>query len=614
VEYPTRPQNPIEQMAATTTAIVREIAGPEYHIKNRWVSWLSPPSLGRSIIILIYWAVILYILLHDAVHFDAYYYERMGFRAAWISVTQVPFIYLLASKTSIVGFLVGTSHERLNFLHRWVSRTLLVTATLHGWSFYAEWYAADFVELELQVMPMVKYGFGAWGILLWTTLSSLTPIRRLSYEIFVLQHIAAAAVLLWLLWAHVPAYAMYNIWFSIAVISFDKIFLWGWTAWNNFSLPKPSKAGSELAPGKTKIIGHHAAIRVIDNEYTEVLIHDVKFSWSAGQHIYLRLPTLLSPNPFESHPFTISNAFNNPAEPSSRSIQLIIEAKGGMTRRLHNRALKSPSGFGTTALVTGPFGRPPKWTSYETLVLISAAGGASFIVPVLESVLYANGISCVRRIDVLMIVRQRASIQFWVPRLEDAVLAAENAGIALKIRIAVTCERCGCCGAICNCDDGDVLEDDEEPIQGCEGSLPIDEKEQNLAEVDAIAIEGLPNLAGSPEDEKKDLSATVIALPASSSSSLAKDLKTWKTKSTTSSQSARRKKIKIVFTSARPHVKEFIRRPLEASGGETMVSVCGGKSLVACTRNAVAGLSDERGVHKGTGAQGVGCWVEEYCF
>jgi hypothetical protein len=36
--------------------------------------------------------------------------------------------------------------------------------------------------------------------------------------------------------------------------------------------------------------------------------------------------------------------------------------------------------------------------------------------------------------------------------------------------------------------------------------------------------------------------------------------------------------------------------------------------LVATVRNAVASLSDERAVHKGTGAQGIHLHVEEYCF
>ena len=150
------------QIYATCTAIGREIIYPQLHLKNRWVSWFGPPSSGRILFLACYWAVIVFMMTSGAVVDDAYYYERIGFRNAWISVTQVPLVYLLASKSSLIGRVVGMSHERLNWLHRWVSRTLLVTVTVHGGFFMREWVRADFVELEIRMMPMVKYGIGAW--------------------------------------------------------------------------------------------------------------------------------------------------------------------------------------------------------------------------------------------------------------------------------------------------------------------------------------------------------------------------------------------------------------------------------------------------------------------
>ena len=70
----------------------------------------------------------------------------------------------------------------------------------------------------------------------------------------------------------------------------------------------------------------------------------------------------------------------------------------------------------------------------------------------------------------------------------------------------------------------------------------------------------------------------------------------------------------IIYSYQRPGIAAFIRLPVEVTGGETSVAVCGGKSLVATVRNTVAKLSNERAVHKGTGAQGIHLHVEEYCF
>jgi len=69
-----------------------------------------------------------------------------------------------------------------------------------------------------------------------------------------------------------------------------------------------------------------------------------------------------------------------------------------------------------------------------------------------------------------------------------------------------------------------------------------------------------------------------------------------------------------MFSYGRPNVADFIRFPVEESGGGTAVAVCGGKSLTGDVRNFVSALSDERAVHKGTGAQGIFLHVEEYCF
>lgn len=142
----------------------------------------------------------------------------------WTS--HLPLVYLLASRSSIIGFVVGSSHERLNWLHRWVFRTLLLTVTVHGGFFVAEWLRADFINLELDMMPMVKYGIGAWAILVWTFITSLSPLRSVAYEILVLQHTAAAAVFLSLLWIHVRNYASCNVWFAIRAISFDWVSRW----------------------------------------------------------------------------------------------------------------------------------------------------------------------------------------------------------------------------------------------------------------------------------------------------------------------------------------------------------------------------------------------------
>ncbi|EON99695.1 putative ferric reductase like transmembrane component protein [Phaeoacremonium minimum UCRPA7] len=249
IQFPTKPTSQFAQLWATLTAVGREMSYPQLYVPSRFFSWMTPPPMGRIIILLVYWAVVIYMATANAIVNDAYFWERIGFRNAWVTVTQVPLLYLLASKSSVLGLLGGTSYERLNWAHRWVARTIFVTASVHGWHFWTEWVRADIVDYYLPMMPMVKYGLGAWGVLLFTLLSSFAPLRHLWYELFVVQHILSSVFFLWLIYVHVPVYARYNVWFAIAALSFDRFYRAVLFVWQNVKFrPNPSrcKGGQRL--------------------------------------------------------------------------------------------------------------------------------------------------------------------------------------------------------------------------------------------------------------------------------------------------------------------------------------------------------------------------------
>ena len=561
------------QVYATVTAIAREISYPQFHLKG-WLSVLNPPPLGRVLIVVSYWAVIAYLMTSNAIIDDAYYWERIGFRNAWISVTQVPLVYLLASKSSIIGYIIGSSHERLNWLHRWVSRTLLVTVTVHGFFFWAEWVRADFVTLELAMMPVVKYGLGAWAVLVWTFFTSLAPLRRVAYEFFVLQHIVSGAVFLWLLYVHVPSYAQYNIWLAIGAFTFDRLLRFSLLLYRNFRFNNRKCNG-------TRRVGHQVELTAACGEITVVTVKDVHFPWKPGQHLYLWIPFL---GPLESHPFTIASPHKTPDQCHCNEIQFAIRAQSGFSRRIHRYATKTQgkSSNSLTGFITGPYGTPLVWEAYESLILISASTGASFTLPILESILSCQTTICTQRICFLLVVRNRSHVDFYVQRLSAAISRAETLGIELNVEIAIT---------------------------GGTNSLQISEHE--IADHEELS-----------EVEKEKMEESEIITPVDSRSTSGSNLSSlYKTLLASNSgcdngetESSPTPPRHIVYSYSRPDIKAFIRRPVEATGGETSVAVCGGKSLVATIRNAVASLSDERAVHKGTGAQGIHLHVEEYCF
>jgi Ferric reductase NAD binding domain len=70
----------------------------------------------------------------------------------------------------------------------------------------------------------------------------------------------------------------------------------------------------------------------------------------------------------------------------------------------------------------------------------------------------------------------------------------------------------------------------------------------------------------------------------------------------------------IQIFSGRPQPKDIIRRSLEQALGESAVVVCGPQGLISDVKQGVVELSDERAVHKGTGAQGVYLHTEGFGY
>ena len=578
LSHPTRPRNLASQAYATTLAIFREISYPQVvRFTRSGLAWLSPPPLGPSLIILTYWIVITLFLTTGSIVHDAYYWERVGFRAAWVSVTQVPFIYLLAGKVNIVSSLLASSYVDVNWLHRWVSRTLFVTVTIHGSFFLSEWVRADFVRLELEMMPMVKYGLGLWAVLAWTTISSLIPLRRLCYEFFVLQHIVSAALFLWLLHVHVPAYASYDVWMAVAFALSGRVYRLCISLYRNIAIRK--KAFNSLA---SKRLGHSAELQALAGDATLLTIQGVGFSWRAGQHVLVWCPTL---GPLESHPFTIANVPEGNCENGLNKLQLVIRARSGFTRKLFRRATSSAT---LTTFLTGPFGNLPTWNTYETLVLISASTGASFTLPILETVL--NDPCCVRRIDCLVLVKHKSHVDGYLSRLQAAASHPRASEVSLQIIVAVTGKQADpMCGDHVILESGSLSSSSsfyvpvKTAVQSC-----ITTTDRSSSSIQNIVN---PKLEGSIEGEEKHVGIQVRGAH---------------------HNPCTEKGTSLQWRLGRPEVATFVQEPVEASAGETSVIVCGGKSLTSTVRNCVTRLSDERAIHKGTGAQGIHLHVEEF--
>ena len=565
---PSRPRGCLAQVWATATATFRELAYPQPMVfTGKFSKYFTPPPVGRCLVLAVYWIVLLTMLWSNTILTKGseeyvYKWEKVGFRAAWASVTQLPFIYLLSCKFNPISILTGISYERLNWLHRWTARTIFLTLIVHWTFFYQEWVEADFVKLQLKMMPMVKYGFGAWGVITWMVLASFGFFRAASYEIFVAQHIVAAAVLLWLVFIHVPSYAQYNVWMCVGFLAFD----WGCRIIHGFL-----RNTHVLSRFSSKTPGYSASTEVLHGDMVRVTLHNVDFTWKAGQHVYISIPTL---RPFEVHPFTIANTSKVDASISERKLQLLIKAHGGFSQSLQKAATKDAQNARTRRVyLLGPWGIPPDVLHYETVVLIACASGASFIIPLLEDLVAKQG--CVQRVQLHWIIRSQAYIAWFDEELRAIAAAAQSAPMQLLITIHVTRSS----GS-----DSDSDSSLSQSSSQADRTKPTTEVSSESS--GSVSLEG----AFVEKDEKS------IVAPASHDKE----------------RILTERPVTTILSGPRPTVESMIRPPVEAAVGETAVITCGGAEITAQARTFVASLSDERAVHKGTGAQGIYLFTETY--
>lgn len=587
---PSKPTNVLSQTYETTLAMFREMSYPAMQpFKGRITRFFTPPPLGHCLFILTFWAIILIMLWTDVLlspgsMLYGYRWEKPAFRAGWVSITQIPLIYALSCKINVVSIVTGISYERLNWLHRWVSRTLFLTVIVHWAYFFHEWKLADFVTYQIEIMPMVKYGFGAWAVIGWTVITGFGYFRHLRYEIWVLQHVASAGVLLWLLWVHVPIYARYNIWMAIGFVAFDRGVRGVWSLVRNLHLKGFMKGG----------LGFQGEAMALDNGYLRLTLKDVDFDWKAGQHVFLSIPAC---GIFESHPFTITNNRRGPTisgDTSSDDLEVVLKCHSGFTSRLRRKVEQQQTldrPFSThRVFLSGPWGIPPlnPIERSNALVFISSSTGASYTVPLLEHAV--KSAPFVQQVHFYWIVRHTSQISWFEARLRVAARNLMELGVEnVEFRIFVTGLNTGIEMKSIS------LSSNSADASSSASSHSSEVKAHKSHEVNTSADIQQPIF-----DKKQPIEQITEKMTSSSSS-------------TESMKADVIDRSSLNMSIGRPQSFDPLIRPVvEAARGETVVIACGGKSLMAQVRTYVAGLSDERAVHKGTGAQGIYFWGESY--
>ncbi|KAM0351859.1 hypothetical protein ACHAPU_002372 [Fusarium lateritium] len=526
-------------------------------------AWSATLPVRKTIVVVAYATFVSLLVTYKSIKHDANFHERIAFRAAWITTTQTSLPFLLAVRVNPIGFLLGTSYERINWFHRWASRVFFASATIHGGFFAYEWLAASFFWTEIKTVKMVLPGIAAWFILAWTVVSTIPFFRRIKYELFVVQHIISVVLLLVFLVLHVPDHHLFSIWCAVGVFAYDVVTRSANPIWRNLRLRVSANPSVRYA--------YDTNLEAVDDELTVVTIRNIGFGWVPGQHVLIWSPTFRWETP---HPFTIVNAPN--AESKTQDVQLTIKVKTGLTRDMNDWARRTGlrgDGGSLRVLVTGPFGSVPNWRQYENIVLVAASTGGSFITPVLEDLLTSQSPGCVRKISALFIVRRKAHAELYLQRIARLLTQAKEMGISAKIEVAVTRGTITVSEA--------VLQDDANESR--ERLIEPETSRGPSVELERFSIDSTRSSDSGREEQllKEEVNIGLDGVYASS----------------------------VDHTEGRPEIATFIRMAVGDVPGSVAVAVCGGEAIEKVVKTSVACMRAELN-KDGTGMSDIYLHVE----
>ncbi|GFF24431.1 ferric reductase transmembrane component 3 [Aspergillus udagawae] len=642
---PSKPKSLFFSSYATLTAVVREASYatlPPITIRGRSLHFAP---LGPIAIILANLVVVLVFCFYKLDTTNKWKWEDVGYRTGFVAIAQLPLIFLLAGRQNIIGLFVGLSYERLNWFHRWISRTLWLTATIHMGFWFRNWARYDYITYQLRNDVLTQRGFAAWCILTFIVISSAAPIRRLSYELFVLQHLLTFAGFLAAVWLHAPAEVKAWVWTSIGFLVFDRVARYAWATYANLSIFHASKSA------RCSLWANVATFTPLPGNVTRIKVENPGVRWKPGQHVFLTCHSIV---PLQSHPFTIASI------PDDGKMEFLVRAEKGGTRRFfhyaskHHLALVSGETSNAqrprTVFIDGPYGTIRPLRQFDSVVLLAGGMGATFTIPLLRDIVAGWKTECLgnstrrlaatKRIRFVWVIKSRAQLSWFESQIQSVLSDVDECRRAqpdmireLEVSIYITCDE--------------KLEQQPSKTACLQPPSPptvtpkaIEPGKQEFSEknnpisinsVSASSSSGqdpattsgcLPGggccctAAVEDEDEITEHRCTCSGhAPASQPSeptptAAADGNEKLQTEASAQPEPAQSHHLNLL--SGRPQPRTIIRKVLEKAEGESAVVVCGPEGLSDDVRRSVVYLSDERAVHKGTGAQGIYLHVETF--
>ncbi|KAI0251040.1 ferric reductase like transmembrane component-domain-containing protein [Lactifluus subvellereus] len=348
-------------------------------------------SFGKLVVLLTYAIVVLYACWLGSDPFTD------PLRTGYVAVSQIPIVIALAGKTNWLSWVSGVGYEKLNYIHRFAGRAVVVMTNVHALGYIYKW-SLDNTVLQRLRDPNFVWGLVAVGALDLLFACSLSFVRNRMYTLFFMVHVFGAIIFLFGTYFHAPTTFPFLL-AAVGVYVFDHLARLARTRYTTAWL---------------------TAEPALNGGTTLVHVPSLGAGWRAGQHVRLRVVS----NAWlgwwaawlgRARPFTIATGSG------SRGMIIPVKANGSWTRNLLSmaseaadarpggRSMDTERGRGPArevrVIVEGPYSGPgyTLYSAYSGAVLVAGGSGISYVMSVLDDMLHrhASGKSHLRVIEVI---------------------------------------------------------------------------------------------------------------------------------------------------------------------------------------------------------------------
>ena len=375
--------------------------------------------------------------------------EIRGRSGTLAMVNMVPLIVFAGRNNPLIG-LLKISFDTYNLLHRWLGRIVVFQVIVHivAWAIPKitdnGWRS---IMPAFMSSPFMVSGYigGIAAVIL--VVASFSPVRHAFYETFLATHILLALVLFVCSWIHCATAGVAGglpqlpwimtvvaLWFADRFARFFRLMYTNWSK-NGFT---------------------EAICEAMEGDATKVTIRLPRYvRIQPGTHAYLRFSGICA---WESHPFSIAwtehssdhelplsekeptYGLSGDRKHATTSVSFIIGAHTGMTRKLHDRARKAPTGvLRIGAAMEGPYAGHHNLDSYGHVVLFAGSTGITHQISYIRHLMhgYNAGTVATRRITMVWIIRSASSLE-WIRSFMDDALQIPNRKDIFRCQIYVT--------------------------------------------------------------------------------------------------------------------------------------------------------------------------------